>query len=555
LGDDEDLENPFEPTRLDDRGSESVANAEPTANDFAAAIESSRVADNPFAAPVPSAGTSAAADHPFGADVFARPTVSTRSTADVVRFTIVGVISLALIVVGIVGYRRFNSVAAKTPRSQFENPDRNYRFYFLENGWKKDEARATRAGFDLAFHRPDAKAWITIRTDEPRGLPPLVSEVADKAAVTWKDRAADYSPYGKPGKTSLAGQPAEVISGEGSVDGLHVRCQTVCMVHENMVYEIGFEAPKDRFDELERDFTLARQNFELISAHTDRIKPIAENDLTIFASKKYPYRLQAPTRYWREVPELQTDSRFDDLKMLDRHKLGELTVSARKDADSSGKPMELAAVRASYLTRQKLRYENKVRERASDATELQINNREALRLGIVVTTPGNEEYLLYTTFIKGDGLIFTVQGRAPAEKRDVYEPIFSKIVDTFEVLDKVPESAKEPVAKKGPMEEPKLEPKEIAKAVAPSASKESPTTPEPAKMGSSEPKKAPEAPAKKATEAPSKRKSLDDLDSDEKPMKKKDEKAAKAKGEDDKKKGREQGREEVGRRKEEKVTG
>jgi hypothetical protein len=322
--------------------------------------------------------------------------------------------------------------------------------------------------------------------------------------VAWKDRVRDFTPFGRPGKTNLAEYPAEVILGEGTVDGLTVRCQTVCMIHEGIIYELSFEAPKDRFNELEREFTQARLSFEILGEHTEGTKAFTDNDLIAFASKKYPYQLHAPVRQWREAPDLQSDSRFDDLKLIDRAKSGELTVSPRKGTD-------LGDARVRYVKRQRQLYQDKVRERPEDSIELAINGRQAYRTALVVTAQG-EEFLLHTTFIKGDGLIFTVQCRAPAEKRDVYEPIFAKLVSSFEVLDKIPEPAKNEAAHAGPAPEEKPEAKEPAKAEKKEAAAMASDKPEPAA--------APPAAAKTASKEPpaaAKRKSLDDLDADAMP--------------------------------------
>jgi hypothetical protein len=193
---------------------------------------------------------------------------------------------------------------------------------------------------------------------------------------------------------------------------------------------MGFEGPVDEWDKLERDFSLARENLELTGGSPTPVKMLGENEVAVFESKKFPYRFTTPAGAWREVPDLQTDSRFDDLKLQDKSRLGEVVVTVRETKDLPG-------MRVRYVERQSRLYENKLRELEGSIEKLSIRGKPAMRTILIISNAGGD-FMLHTTFIQGDGLVFQMQCRAPVDKREVYEPIFVKISGSFEVLDKPP---------------------------------------------------------------------------------------------------------------------
>jgi len=319
---------------------------------------------------------------------------------------------------------------APKDRPGFQNPGRHYVFYALPSPWKTDEGRAKRAGYELVLHRADLGGWVTLRTDVVKDEVVDPREVAEQITAKWKDRIPDFKPADQLGKMKLAGEDAVVVEGEGSLDGKPTRGRSLVLVAGGIKYVMGFEAPVEEWDKLERDFTLARESLEISAGAIAPVKTLGENDVAAFESKKFPYRLSVPSRTWREVPDLQTESRFDDLKLQDKFRLGEVVVQARETKDLPG-------MRVRYVEAKKRLYENKVREIESAIEKVKIRGREAMRTLLVVSNAGGD-FMLFTTFVKGDGLVFQIQCRAPLDKRDVYEPLFAKITDSFEVLDRPP---------------------------------------------------------------------------------------------------------------------
>jgi hypothetical protein len=455
--------------------------------------------------------------NPFGASEVAGPKVKTPKTG-LVKGIVAGVLSAAILGVGGWYGRDLFSKPISKDRPGFHNPGRNYVFYALPAPWKTDEKRAHIAGFELVLRRDDLRGWVTIRSElmKEESLDP--KEVAEQVAARWKDRITDFKPSEQLAKMELANHDAIVVEGEGTLDGKPVRGRTLVLAAGGVKYLLSFEGPLDEWDQLERDFALARENFELTGASVAPVKVLGENEVAVFESKKFPYRLTVPAGKWREVPDLQTDSRFDDLKLQDKARLGEVVVTVRETKDLPG-------MRVRYVERQSRLYENKVRELEGSIEKLAIRGKPAMRTILIVSNAGGD-FMLHTTFVQGDGLIFQIQCRAPVDKRDVYEPIFVKITDSFEILDRPPtkepsvdEAPKKPGTEKtAPPAEGKTE-SEPMKATPPPEKKElvaeKKPTPEkkPAegeKKKETEPKKSGEG--EKKPDAPKKKKSLDDLD-------------------------------------------
>jgi hypothetical protein len=477
-------------------------------------------ADNPFVAPPPApTATSTAAQaeiNPFGGTAVAVPNSRQGNAAAIVRWSIIGVLAAGVVGVGAWFGKDLFSKPASKDGPGYHNPGRFYVFYALPTPWQEDKGRAARAGFDVVFHRPDVHGWVTLRTEPVKDVVLDPKEAADVAAERWKERFADYVRDEKLGKAKLAGHDAVVIDGEATLKDVPIRARTLVLIAGGVKYELGLEAPIAEWDRLETDFAMARDGLELTGGEAAPIKTLGESDMTVFASKKFPCQLSAPARTWREVPDLQTDSRFDDLKIQDKARQGEVVVAPRETKDLPG-------MRVRYVETQTKRYENKVREVESNVEKLTIRGRKAIRTMLIVANAGGD-FFLYTTFIEGDGLVFQIQGRAPVDKRDYYEPIFARIADSFEVLAKAPEPPKKDETPEK-TESPKSESPPTAKATDPPKMEEKKTTdpkPEPAK--SKEPEKKTEAkkdPAKetpkkddaaKKPDAPKKKKSLDDLD-------------------------------------------
>jgi hypothetical protein len=449
--------------------------------------------------------------NPFGGSVSTVAPRKSHATA-IIRWAVVGTLTLGLGGLAVWTGIQLNQNKNKTHRDGFYNPDRGYVFYSMGPAWPQDQGRAVRAGFDLVFHRKDMNAWITLRTKEIKETTPTLKEATEEAAAFWQDRVQNFAVTGPFTKTTLSGRAALVLNGEGTLDGVAVRGQTVCTMTDRMIVHLNFEAPTETFEQAAVEFARARKNLEITGEITDGTKEIGTDAMQVFASKKYPYRLTAAAKNWREVPDRQTDSRFDDLKLLDRTRTAELTVAPWKTDDLPG-------MRVRYISTQQRRYDNKVREVENSVESLNIRGRKALRTLLVVTTLGGET-ILHTTFVKGDGLVFIIQGRAPVDQRGVFEPMFDKIVDSFEVLDHVPaapateKTPEEPTEATKPADEPP--PMPVQKTKTEEAKKPMPEPPKPSpqlnekKMAE---KSAPKTSEKTPTETPkTKRKSLDDLD-------------------------------------------
>jgi hypothetical protein len=477
--------------------------------------------ENPFApAPTLSISSSDAAPkevavNPFGGTAPVVVAPARPNASNIVRWSIVGVMIASAAGVGVYFGKDLFSKPVSKERPGYHNPGRFYVFYALPSPWKEDKARAARAGFDLALHRADLGAWVTLRTEAVKDVVIDPKDVADEAVVKWKDRFPDFKESGTLGKAKLASEDAVVVEGEGTLKDVPIRGRTLILIAGGVKYQLGLEAPVSEWEQLERDFTLARDSLELTGGAVAPIKTLGDKDVTVFASKRFPYRLSAPAKTWREVPELQTDSRFDDLKLQDRARLGEIVIQPRETKDLPG-------MRVSYLNIQTKRYDEKVREVETSIESLSIRGRKALRTLLIVSNTGGD-IMLYTTFVQGDGMVFQIQGRAPVDKRDFYEPLFAQIVDSFEVLDKAPEQPKkeEPPAAPEKSEPAKAEKTEAANPpmkAADAEKKADPPKKEAAKPSeTTKPKEPEKKPIEKKddakkTDAPKKKKSLDDLD-------------------------------------------
>ena len=493
---------------------------------------SSGGAENPFAPPEQlfkeSDSKPSEPINPFGASDVALPAVKSPKTG-LVKGVVAGLLIAGCLGVGGWYGKDLFSKPAPKERPGYQNPGRNYVFYALPAPWMEDAKRANIAGFELALRRDDLHGWVTIRSELMKEDVLDPKEVAEQVAMKWTDRIPDFKPSQKLGRMDLAKHPAIVVEGEGTLDGKPVRGRTLVLAAGGVKYMMGFEGPLDEWEKLERDFALARESFELTGGTVTPVKTLGENDVAGFESRKFPYRLSVPAGAWREVPDLQTDSRFDDLKLQDKARLGEVVVTVRETKDLPG-------MRVRYVEHQARLYENKVRELEGSIEKLSIRGKPAMRTILIVSNAGGD-FMLHTTFIQGDGLVYQMQCRAPVDKRDVYEPIFVKIAGSFEILDRPPtppaketppsdlvkESPKPPAKEKisspdagktkttsdaEPMKTTLPEKKELIGEKTPAAEK---------KPGEEKPKKEtstkkPQADGEKKSDAPKKKKSLDDLD-------------------------------------------
>jgi hypothetical protein len=476
---------------------------------------------NPFAPPptVTSAPAEAAAVlNPFGASEVAAPVVRTPRTG-LIKGIVAGVLILAVGGVGVwVGQDLLKGPPPKE-RPGFVNPGRNYVFYALPSPWKPDEGRAVRAGYELVLHRADLGGWVTLTTEVVKDEPLDLKEVAEQVGSRWKDRVPDFTPAETLGRIRLAGLDAVSVDGEGTLDGKPVRGRTVVLVAGGVKYLMGFEAPVDEWDKLERDFALARDSLELTGGTAAPATTLGATDVLAFESKKFPYRLSTPPG-WREVPDLLTDSRFDDLKLQDKARLGEVVVQPRETKDLPG-------MRVRYVETQQRRYESKVREVESAIEKLTIRGRPAMRTLLIVQNAGGD-FMLYATFVQDGGYVYQIQCRAPVEKRDAYEPLFEKITSSFETFERPPAPPEQepPAPEKTEPKEPVKDPvKSADKKPDAEATKAPPVKTEPNKKEMKADPKAADAEKKPAEATPTKspdagkkpeptkkKKSLDDLD-------------------------------------------
>jgi len=498
-----------------------------TANPFVAAPPTNDVSpfsvaneENPFAPPPTRVKESeikliAPNNNPFGSSEVAAAPAGAPKTG-VVKAVVAGVLVLGIAGVGGWYAKDLLSKPTSKERAGYQNPSRNYVFYSLPSPWKEDAKRANIAGYELALHRADLGGWVTLRSEitKEESLDP--KEVAEQVADKWKERISDFKPSGQLAKMDLAKQPAIVVEGEGTINGKVVRGRTLVLAVNGVKYLMGFEGPVDEWDKLERDFSLARENLELTGGSPTPVKMLGENEVAVFESKKFPYRFTTPAGAWREVPDLQTDSRFDDLKLQDKSRLGEVVVTVRETKDLPG-------MRVRYVERQSRLYENKLRELEGSIEKLSIRGKPAMRTILIISNAGGD-FMLHTTFIQGDGLVFQMQCRAPVDKREVYEPIFVKISGSFEVLDKPPTAPSKELPEEKKAE--KLKSKAAATTSLTSEKTESKTgqdamksTAPTAKQKPAEEEKPPDVKSKKpATEgdkkpdSTKKKKSLDDLD-------------------------------------------
>lgn len=484
--------------------------------------------ENPFAPPgsvaKPPKAVAVADVNPFGDSNLAAPASKPPRTG-LVKGIVAGVLIAAILGVGGWYGKDLFSKPLSKDRPGYQNPGRNYVFYALPSPWKEDPRRTNNAGYDLALHRADLGGWVTLRSELTKDEAVDPKEVVEQAAEKWKDRISDFKVSEHVGKMDLGKQSAVVVEGEGTLQGKPVRGRTLVLVAGGVKYSMGFEGPVDEWDKLERDFAMARENLELTGGSTAPVKTLGENDVATFESKKYPelpYRLSTPAGAWREVPDLQTDSRFDDMKLQDKARLGEVVVTVRETKDLPG-------MRVKYVERQTKLYENKVRELEGGIEKLTIHGKPAMRTILIVSNAGGD-FMLHTTFIQGDGMVFQIQCRAPVDKRDTYEPLFVKISGSFEILPRLADLPAKQAAtaekeKKAETEKPAPDKPAMEKppeSTAPDSKKvgakaEEPKAKEEKKAADKKPDegaaaKKPSSSAEKKPDASKKKKSLDDLD-------------------------------------------
>ncbi|HVJ80365.1 MAG TPA: hypothetical protein VNC50_04770 [Planctomycetia bacterium] len=388
------------------------------------------------------------------------PERAKRSAADVVRWSVILIAAAGVCGAGFY-FWKYQQPAEKVAQGRFENPGRNYLLLALGPEWKPDLKRANQAGLDLALKRAEG-AWVTIRTHQPKGEPPSVSELSDTALAKWRERIRDFEPIDRAARTTLSGRQAEIVTGEGTLDGQHVRGQTVSMVAGGITYQLNFEAPKEQYAAFEGDFQQARKNFQLMGEAFDNTKDVTDLQTREFFGSKYPYRLEFAAKGWKEAPELDTGSRFDDLKLADKKKLADVAVSARQTQD-------LAAMRDRFIETQARLY-SKVTKRDVDGSPFQINGRRALRATLLATTGTGEDRFIHATFVKEKDRVYVVKCTCVADNRGTYEPTFELLAQSFEPLDRLPEEVvaernkkSPPVAKKS--EDEKMEAKAEGKSL------------------------------------------------------------------------------------------
>jgi len=480
---------------------------------------------NPFA-PVETTLTSAPGDPVEEPNPFGGSSVTSKARrgprTGIVKAAVAGILITAIVGFGYWFGKDALKPAPSKDRAGFQNPSRHYVFYALPSPWAPDQGRATRAGYELVLHRADLGGWITLRTEisKEEALDPR--DVGEEVITKWKERVTDFAGSGQLGKMKLSGHDAVVVEGEGTLDGKAVRGRTLVLAASGIKYYLGFEGPIDEWDKLERDFNQARENLELTGGTVTPLKTLGEHQMAAFESQKFPYRITTPAGIWREVPDLQTDSRYDDMKLQDRARLGEIVVQPRITKDLPG-------MRVRYVDAKKRLFDDKVREVETAIEKLSIKGRPAMRTMMIVQSTSGD-YMLYTTFVQGDGLVFQIQCRALLDKREVYEPIFERITGSFEILDRPTAPISTDSATTEKVVDLKDPPKQAAKAPLMQPPKVEPASSSPAKEESKKPetktteqkkpteKKPADAAAKKPSEAEKKpeptkkKKSLDDLD-------------------------------------------
>jgi hypothetical protein len=145
----------------------------------------------------------------------------------------------------------------------------------------------------------------------------------------------------------------------------------------------------------------------------------------VFASNKFPYRICVPPQTWHETPEVDTGSRFADLKLTDKSRNAQVVISPRETTD-------IDAAYSAYLSRQKKVYAN-VAVRSGDES-LTVRGRPAKRVRMFAEFEA-DKFFFAATFIRAGKYVYQIECRAAADKFSDYEPIFARLVDGFEPID------------------------------------------------------------------------------------------------------------------------
>lgn len=424
----------------------------------------------------------------------------------------IGVAVVALLGVGAFAYfgMDFSSApkAAKPTGTLYQNVGRNYTFTTPSAAWVMDEAKAHEENVDLAFFRKDAGAWIKVKSSQEKQAPSL-GLLADKVLADWRDSAPklDEEP---PKEVSVSGLPAVRVNAVNSADGIALEANA--LANQGISYRLEFLSPSKNRSTLDVDFAAALKGFIVLGPKS--ATPSAPSDLPTstsgaksFRGKQVNYTVNTPAKGWRENPELLAGGRFADLKLVGPNRDVTFVVSVRPTQDVTG-------VEKLYLRRQE-KLSEKVVVR-TDRQELTIDGKPATRIEVVVTQVDGE-YLLATTFLKSDSLVFQMEGRAPVDRVADYIPVFADIVSSFRLHDEALNPSRE-LADASKVIAPKQASNERTSPTTagdnpqetPSVPKESMPAPPTEKGADAAAKPGPMKPAPPATGT--KRRTLDDLD-------------------------------------------
>lgn len=462
-------------------------------------------------------------DFPFGAEPVSLPASMLkrrRRRIDLTPWIIVG-----LLVVGVgaaivfLSRGQFIEPRAAAPAADgpiFQNVSRNYSIQAPNNQWKTSASSANQEKLEVALERREPRAWITVASGPMDESIASLGHLADTILAELNEQMVAYSDAGG-SDAMLGGRPARKLSGTAEYLGSGVRVETFVMSFGGLWYRVMFLAPREQWESAVAQFELARESFAVLNEKPTEVRS-GESEMRAFASKKFPYRIRASRRTWRETPELDTGSRFADLKLTDKNRQAQVVVSPRETAD-------LSALEAAYLARQKKTFAKvAIRE---GAESLEVRGHPALRVKLLAEY-NDDRFLLLTTFVRAGKFVYQIECRAPAAAAAEYEPLFVRLIDGFEVVERAPsaetasavvaESDKTPSSQKKVAAPTKADPKTVGSPIPRPTAVAEKSADQPAaasKPGAKEPDTK-NPPADKTTKqkpgATKKTKSLDDID-------------------------------------------
>lgn len=393
---------------------------------------------------------------------------------------------------GFVFYQSTAGGRARLEGPILQNPGRNYSLQLPSDQWTPNEGRKTAEGVDLVFLDPAGEASIAVKTGEDPKRTPTLGELRDQFVREMQSRVDGFEIVGET-ESRLAGLPSLRIVAHGHRGEEPVRLEADLFAAEGIWYRLSFAAPESKFAAHASEVRAIRESFRRLGPRAGWREPESASG-AVFVGRSGPYRLRAPAG-WNEVPELQTASRFADLKLAKGR--ANVVVSLRADAGPE-------AWERTYIARQKKMFPSTLVR--GQPRELEVAGAPARQLDLVVDEP-NEHFFLQTTFLRRGETTYQIECRAPSEEAAEFRPQFAIMLSSLEFT--APPTSPSAAAPTKPTasepSKPAAPPPASSKTAPPPTTQETPAEKKPAAPPS------PSSPKKDSKPAP-KRKGLDDLE-------------------------------------------